>query len=346
MQKLIAELVASGPRVRDRGPGRVLPGRHAARLRRAVAPHARGAARERGRARRGRRAEAQPGRLRAVEGREAGRADVGVAVGRGPARLAHRVLGDVARDPRRRASTSTAAATTSCSRTTRTRSRRPRAPATSSRGTGCTSGMVNVGRREDVEVARQLHDAAATSLDRYDPRAFRLLVLQTHYRRQMEIGEKELADAEKAVERLDACRAPGAPRRVAGGGTGRGDIARVPRRDGRRLRHAGRASRSCSTSSRTPNTALDAGPPPTPRRVVAATVRSSRPRSGSSSHDDRRRPRRRDRRAGRGRGTTPGPEATSPRPTASATSCRRRASCSRTRPAAPSGGGSSPMKIG
>jgi len=40
-------------------------------------------------------------------------------------------------------------------------------------------------------------------LDRFDPRAFRLLVLQTHYRRQMEIGEKELADAEKAVERVD-----------------------------------------------------------------------------------------------------------------------------------------------
>jgi cysteinyl-tRNA synthetase len=42
-----------------------------------------------------------------------------------------------------------------------------------------------------------------TILDRFDPRAFRLLVLQTHYRRQMEIGEKELADAEKAVERVD-----------------------------------------------------------------------------------------------------------------------------------------------
>jgi cysteinyl-tRNA synthetase len=41
-------------------------------------------------------------------------------------------------------------------------------------------------------------------LDNVDPRAFRLLVLQTHYRRQMELGEKELRDAEKAVERVDA----------------------------------------------------------------------------------------------------------------------------------------------
>ena len=37
-----------------------------------------------------------------------------------------------------RGSTSTAAATTSCSRTTRTSGRRPKAPATGSRGTGCT----------------------------------------------------------------------------------------------------------------------------------------------------------------------------------------------------------------
>ncbi|MFM7224145.1 MAG: cysteine--tRNA ligase [Actinomycetota bacterium] len=40
-------------------------------------------------------------------------------------------------------------------------------------------------------------------LDRFDPRAFRLLVLQTHYRRQMELGDKELTDAGKAAERVD-----------------------------------------------------------------------------------------------------------------------------------------------
>jgi cysteinyl-tRNA synthetase len=41
-------------------------------------------------------------------------------------------------------------------------------------------------------------------LDHHDPRAFRLLVLQTHYRKQMEIGDKEVSDAEKAIGRLDA----------------------------------------------------------------------------------------------------------------------------------------------
>ena len=92
-------------------------------LRPAVRQEPRGPARRC--ARRGRRGQARSARLRAVEGSEAGRAGVGVAVGPGPAGLAHRVLGDVGRLARRRTSTSTAAAWTSCSRTTRTRSRSP-----------------------------------------------------------------------------------------------------------------------------------------------------------------------------------------------------------------------------
>jgi cysteinyl-tRNA synthetase len=64
------------------------------------------------------------------------------------------------------------------------------------------SAMVNVdGEKMSKSLGnfRTLQDV----LDEVDPRAFRLLVLQTHYRRQMEIGEKELTDAEKAVERVD-----------------------------------------------------------------------------------------------------------------------------------------------
>jgi len=44
----------------------------------------------------------------------------------------------------------------------------------------------------------------ADVLDQYDPRAFRMLVLKTHYRRQMEVGTKELSDAQKDVEGFDA----------------------------------------------------------------------------------------------------------------------------------------------
>ena len=61
---------------------------------------------------RGRRGEAVPARLRAVEEGQAGGADLGGAVGAGPARVAHRVRGDVARPAGRRASSSTAGART------------------------------------------------------------------------------------------------------------------------------------------------------------------------------------------------------------------------------------------
>ena len=53
------------------------------------------------RAGRRRRGEAQPHGLRALEGGQARRAGVGLAVGPRPAGLAHRVLGDVARPARR-----------------------------------------------------------------------------------------------------------------------------------------------------------------------------------------------------------------------------------------------------
>ena len=43
----------------------------------------------------------------------------------------------------------------------------------------------------------------ADALGHYDPRAFRMLVLKTHYRRQMEVGEKEFGDAQKDIESLD-----------------------------------------------------------------------------------------------------------------------------------------------
>src|SRR5262249_4062882 len=64
------------------------------------------------------------------------------------------------------------------------------------------SGMVNAAGEK---MSKSLGNFVTLQdvLDRFDPRAFRLLVLQTHYRRQMEFGEKELADAEKAVENLD-----------------------------------------------------------------------------------------------------------------------------------------------
>ena len=65
------------------------------------------------------------------------------------------------------------------------------------------NGMLNV---DGEKMSKSLGNfvTLVDVLDKYDPRAFRLLVLQTQYRRQMEVGDKELAGAEKAVGRLDA----------------------------------------------------------------------------------------------------------------------------------------------
>jgi cysteinyl-tRNA synthetase len=65
------------------------------------------------------------------------------------------------------------------------------------------SGMVMMGREKLSKSLGNFTDLSAL-LDRHGPRAFRLLALQTHYRKQLEMGDKELSDAAKAVDRLDA----------------------------------------------------------------------------------------------------------------------------------------------
>jgi cysteinyl-tRNA synthetase len=65
------------------------------------------------------------------------------------------------------------------------------------------NGMLNV---DGEKMSKSLGNftTLVDILDRFDPRAFRLLSIQTHYRRQMEVGDKELSDAEKAIGRLDS----------------------------------------------------------------------------------------------------------------------------------------------
>ena len=64
------------------------------------------------------------------------------------------------------------------------------------------NGMVMVGTEK---MAKSLGNftTLADALDRYGPRAIRLAVLQTQYRKQMELGDKELSDAASAVRGLD-----------------------------------------------------------------------------------------------------------------------------------------------
>jgi cysteinyl-tRNA synthetase len=71
------------------------------------------------------------------------------------------------------------------------------------------NGMVQVGG-EKMSKSLGNFTTLAAALDNYDPRAIRLLVLQTHYRKTMEINGPALDHAEGALERLDALarRAP------------------------------------------------------------------------------------------------------------------------------------------
>src|SRR5262249_14809373 len=64
------------------------------------------------------------------------------------------------------------------------------------------NGMLNV-NGEKMSKSLGNFTTLADVLEKYDPRAFRMLVLKTHYRRQMEVGPKELGDAEKDVQSFD-----------------------------------------------------------------------------------------------------------------------------------------------
>src|SRR5581483_11779489 len=65
------------------------------------------------------------------------------------------------------------------------------------------SAMVQVGG-EKMSKSSGNFTTLAEALDAHGPRAFRMAVLQTHYRRAMELGDTELAAAARTIDRLDA----------------------------------------------------------------------------------------------------------------------------------------------
>ncbi|HZR13876.1 MAG TPA: cysteine--tRNA ligase [Acidimicrobiia bacterium] len=65
------------------------------------------------------------------------------------------------------------------------------------------SGMLNVGG-EKMSKSLGNFTTLADALDAHDPRALRLAILQTHYRKAVELGPDELAASERALDRLDA----------------------------------------------------------------------------------------------------------------------------------------------
>ena len=144
-----------------------------------------------------------PAGLRALEGAQGGRGHLlGVALGRRPARLAHRVLGDGRDRARHRRSRCTAAARTWSSRTTRTRSRRPRRPAASrSPAPGCTTAWCRWATEKmakSVGNIRLLHGA----LEQFGRDAFLMWMVGAHYRKPVAYNEEALEDATRAVARV------------------------------------------------------------------------------------------------------------------------------------------------
>jgi cysteinyl-tRNA synthetase len=65
------------------------------------------------------------------------------------------------------------------------------------------NGMVTIGG-EKMSKSLDNFTTVAAAIDAHGARAFRMAVLQTHYRRAVDLGATELAAAERAVERLDA----------------------------------------------------------------------------------------------------------------------------------------------
>ena len=180
-----------------------------AEIRQALASQSRRSALRR--ADRDRRAQGRSARFRALEGGQARRAVVGVAVGHGPARLAHRVLGDVlapsrrtGRHPRRRRRPDLPAPRERDRAVRGVTCGRSRSPAT-----GCTTGCSS-------SAARRCRSRSATwfrSSELIDERrtaAFRVLVLQSHYRAPLTFTEEGLEAASAALTELRAALNPAA----------------------------------------------------------------------------------------------------------------------------------------
>ena len=163
-----------------------------------------------------------PARLRAVEGGQGNRArrrQVGQPLRPRPARLAHRVLGDVQGDPRRalrhprrRPGPAVPAP--------RERDRAERGRATAARSSTCWmhNGFLNV---DNEKMSKSLGNffTIRDVLKRYDGETLRFFMLRAHYRSPFNFSDAHLDDARSALRRLytaldGACRRQPRPSRL------------------------------------------------------------------------------------------------------------------------------------
>jgi len=138
------------------------------------------------------------------------------------------------------------------------------------------SGMVEIGG-EKMSKSLGNFRTLADALDAHGGRAFRLAVLQTHYRKAMELGDDELTAAASGGARLDALA-----RRAGGAGI---DPAGAPIDDDRRDRFAQSMNDDFGTPGATAavfdavgaaNQAIDAGDRPRAASLLATVIELAR----------------------------------------------------------------------
>ena len=345
MLELIATLVERRPRLRGRGRlgRRLLRRAVVAGVRRALGPAARRHAGRRGRADPGAsatRATSRSGRAHKPDEPDDG--DVALAVGPGPAGLAHRVLGDGRRVPRAPSSTSTAAGSTWL-------------PAPRERAGPVAGGRATVRpvlgapraaqprRLQDGEVGRQLRPAVREVVERVRPVELRYYLVAPHYRSIIDYSDEALREAATAY-RADRGIRPARGDRAWPAGSRRRRRSRAPSfveaMDDDLNTSAALAvvhdasARATSSLAAGPTRALARRPPPYAR---CSTCSGSTRWPGLGQRVHRPRTAHRGRRlAGRRRSSSSARRRararTSPRPTRSATSSRQPASRSRTPP--------------
>ena len=192
---------------------------------------------DQGEGRRGGRAQARSGRLRAVEGAQAGRGHgLGRALGARPARLAHRVLGDGRGSCSASGSRSTAAASDLIFPHHENEAAQTRA----AHGVPLTKLWVHNGmvRLDQTKMSKSvgniflLHQA----LDAYGRDALIMYFCGEHYRQPVEFDDERLTEAQARVERIREAGAPAGAGALAGvvGAAARA----VLRRARQRLQHA------------------------------------------------------------------------------------------------------------
>ena len=147
------------------------------------------------------------------------------------------------------------------------------------------SGMVEIGGEK---MSKSLNNfvTLADALDAHGARAFRLAVLQIHYRSQTELGPSELGAAGEAVDRLDALVRRARAAGIEPGAVRRGDGGRVPRPRWTTTSAPRRRRRSSSTRSSGRTSRSTTAMPTPPGRCVATVVELRRCSASRSDRTD------------------------------------------------------------